>query len=156
VSDPIAEVVNNPISYALGGAAFGIGWVMRAFIVPPPSEETFPPRDVRFREYASTRCVECENTIPPFGRLTCDHCLEATYANIKIGQYIVRMPFRRFSISKRVGARTSWKRYARHNMGLKAPRGGGWFTNPKRAAYNRVYHRTSFDLVGAIARFFRR
>jgi Topoisomerase DNA binding C4 zinc finger len=28
-------------------------------------------------------------------------------------------------------------------MGLKAPRGFGWFTNPKRAAYNRIYNRTT-------------
>jgi hypothetical protein len=25
----------------------------------------------------------------------------------------------------------------RHKMGFKAPRGFGWLTNPKRAAYNR-------------------
>jgi len=28
-------------------------------------------------------------------------------------------------------------------MGLKAPRGYGWLTNPKKAAYNRIYNRTS-------------
>jgi hypothetical protein len=28
-------------------------------------------------------------------------------------------------------------------MGLKAPRGFGWLTNPKKAAYNRIYNRTS-------------
>ena len=28
-------------------------------------------------------------------------------------------------------------------MGLKAPRGYGWLTNPKKAAYNRIYSRTS-------------
>lgn len=28
-------------------------------------------------------------------------------------------------------------------MGLKAPRGAGWLTNPKKAAYNRVYNKTS-------------
>jgi hypothetical protein len=26
---------------------------------------------------------------------------------------------------------------------LKAPRGWGWITNPRRAAYNRVYSRTT-------------
>jgi hypothetical protein len=31
----------------------------------------------------------------------------------------------------------------RHNLGLKAPRGWGWPTNPKKAAYNRVYNRTT-------------
>ncbi|MBN2392062.1 MAG: hypothetical protein JXR84_15145 [Anaerolineae bacterium] len=51
--------------------------------------------------------------------------------------------FRKPSIKKRLAARTSLKRYVRHNMGIKAPRGWGWLTNPKRAAYNRVYNRTS-------------
>jgi len=50
---------------------------------------------------------------------------------------------RKPSLKKRIAARTSWKRYARHNLGLKAPRGYGWLTNPKRAAYNRIYNRTS-------------
>jgi hypothetical protein len=31
-------------------------------------------------------------------------------------------------------------------MGLKAPRGWGWLTNPRKAAYNRVYNRTTIDL----------
>jgi hypothetical protein len=31
----------------------------------------------------------------------------------------------------------------RHSLGLKAPRGYGWLTNPRRAAYNRIYNRTS-------------
>ena len=48
------------------------------------------------------------------------------------------------SLRKRFAARTSVKRYLRHSLGLKAPRGWGWLTNPKRAAYNRVYNRTTF------------
>lgn len=43
---------------------------------------------------------------------------------------------------KRIAARLSLKRAVRQSLGLKAPRGLGWFTHPKRAAYNRVYHRT--------------
>jgi hypothetical protein len=35
-------------------------------------------------------------------------------------------------------------------MGFKAPRGFGWFTNPKRAAYNRVYNRTTVKADGLI------
>lgn len=31
----------------------------------------------------------------------------------------------------------------RHSLGLKAPRGWGWLTNPKKAAYNRIYNRTT-------------
>jgi hypothetical protein len=51
----------------------------------------------------------------------------------------IRIP----SITKRIAARTSVKRILRHNLGLKAPRGWGWVTNPKRALYNRVYNRTT-------------
>ena len=55
----------------------------------------------------------------------------------------MKFGFRRPSLRKRIAARTSWKRYARHSLGLKAPRGYGWLTNPRRAAYNRVYTRTT-------------
>ena len=54
-----------------------------------------------------------------------------------------RSLFRVPSLNKRIAARTSVKRYVRHNLGFKAPRGWGWLTNPKRAAYNRAYNRTS-------------
>lgn len=50
------------------------------------------------------------------------------------------------SLRKRIAARTSWKRVVRHSLGVKAPRGYGWLTNPKRAAYNRVYNRTTVGL----------
>ncbi len=55
----------------------------------------------------------------------------------------MKFGFRKPSIKKRVAARTSLKRVVRHSMGFKAPRGWGWLTNPKKAAYNRVYNRTS-------------
>lgn len=54
----------------------------------------------------------------------------------------IRMP----SLKRRISARTSWKRYVRHNMGLKVPRGMGFATNPKKALYNRVYNKTSISL----------
>lgn len=54
------------------------------------------------------------------------------------------------SLTKRIAARTSWKRYVRHSMGLKAPRGWGWVTNPRRAAYNRVYNRTTPGCAAAL------
>lgn len=63
-----------------------------------------------------------------------------------------RMP----SLRKRLSARTSWKRYARHSLGLKAPRGMGWITNPRRAAYNRLYHAMTFDPLAARRRRQRR
>lgn len=55
---------------------------------------------------------------------------------MKIG---LRIP----SFRKRLAARTSVKRYVRQSLGLKAPRGYGWITNPRRALYNRVYNRTT-------------
>jgi hypothetical protein len=58
----------------------------------------------------------------------------------------MRFSFRRPSLRKRISARTSVKRYVRHSLGLKAPRGWGWLTNPKRAAYNRMYSRTTVGL----------
>ena len=60
---------------------------------------------------------------------------------MKIG---IRIP----SLSKRIAARVSVKRYVRQSLGLKAPRGWGWLTNPRRAAYNRVYNRTTRPACG--------
>jgi hypothetical protein len=56
------------------------------------------------------------------------------------------------SPSKSFAARTSWKRRLRHQAGLKAPRGYGWLTDPKRAAYNRIYNRTTFSFWGLLKR----
>jgi hypothetical protein len=56
---------------------------------------------------------------------------------------MVRFGFRIPSLKKRLSARTSLKRYVRNSLGLKAPRGWGWLTNPRKAAYNRVYNRTT-------------
>jgi hypothetical protein len=56
---------------------------------------------------------------------------------------MVKIGFRIPSLRKRLSARTSVRRAVRHRLGLKAPRGWGWITNPKRAAYNRVYNRTT-------------
>jgi len=55
----------------------------------------------------------------------------------------MKFGIRKPSLKKRVAARTSWKRAVRHSLGLKAPRGYGWITNPKKAAYNRIYNRTT-------------
>lgn len=60
---------------------------------------------------------------------------------------MVRFGFRVPSLRKRISARTSLKRYVRHSLGLKAPRGWGWITNPRKAAYNRVYNRTTRGCV---------
>ena len=50
------------------------------------------------------------------------------------------------SLRRRLAARTSLKRSARHSLGLKAPRGWGWLTDPKRALYNRLYSRTTVSV----------
>ncbi len=70
---------------------------------------------------------------------------------------MVRIGFRVPSLRKRISARTSLKRYIRNSLGLKAPRGWGWITNPRKAAYNRVYNRTTrgclmlLGLLGVLA-----
>jgi len=59
----------------------------------------------------------------------------------------MKFGFRKPSLKKSIAARTSVKRFIRHSLGVKAPRGWGWLTNPKKAAYNRVYSRTTFGLI---------
>ena len=63
----------------------------------------------------------------------------------------MKFGFRTPSLKKRIAARTSWKRIVRHSMGLKAPRGYGWLTNPKKAAYNRIYSRVTADPIKVAA-----
>jgi len=64
----------------------------------------------------------------------------------------MKIGFRVPSLRKRIAARTSPARFIRHSLGLKAPRGWGWLTNPKKAAYNRPYNRTTFGcLLPALA-----
>jgi hypothetical protein len=58
---------------------------------------------------------------------------------IALMKFGLRIP----SLTKRIAARTSVKRIVQNKLGLKMPRGYGWITNPKKAAYNRVYNRTS-------------
>lgn len=55
----------------------------------------------------------------------------------------MKFGFRTPSFSKRIAAKTSLKRVIRHNLGVKVPKGLGWLTNPKKAAYNKVYNQTS-------------
>lgn len=57
----------------------------------------------------------------------------------------MKFGFRTPSLSKRIAARTSAKRVIAHKVGLKAPRGLGALTNPKKAAYNAIYSRTTMD-----------
>ena len=55
----------------------------------------------------------------------------------------MKFGFRIPSLTKRIAARTSPARFVRQNLGLKAPRGYGWLTNPKKYVYNKVYNKTS-------------
>lgn len=63
----------------------------------------------------------------------------------------IRMP----SLKRSIAARTSLKRIVQSKLGLRAPRGWGWLTNPKRALYNRVYNRTTFSVWSIIAKLFK-
>lgn len=67
-----------------------------------------------------------------------------------LGGFGIRKP----SLRKSIAARTSVKRVVRHNLGLKAPRGSGWLTNPKRALYNRTYTRTRVSLWSILGKLF--
>ena len=55
----------------------------------------------------------------------------------------MKFGFRVPSLTKRIAARTSVKRFIRQSLGVKAPRGYGWVTNPHRALYNRAYNRST-------------
>jgi hypothetical protein len=58
----------------------------------------------------------------------------------------MKFGLRKPSLRKMISSRVSPRRMVRHRLGLKAPRGWGWLTNPKKALYNRVYSRTSFSI----------
>jgi len=66
----------------------------------------------------------------------------------------MKFGIRKPSIKRSLAARTSVKRMVRHNLGLKAPRGTGWITDPKRAAYNRVYDRTTVSFWSLLRKIF--
>lgn len=65
--------------------------------------------------------------------------LQSGVVEMKVG---IRTP----SPKRSFRARTSWKRAARNATGLKAPKGAGWITDPNRAAYSRVYSRTTVSI----------
>lgn len=66
-------------------------------------------------------------------------------------KYGMRKP----SLRKSIAAKTSTNRMVRNALGLKASRGYGWLTNPKRAAYNRAYNRTSFSFWSILRKLLR-
>lgn len=66
----------------------------------------------------------------------------------------MKIGMRKPSLKRMLAARTSPARIVRHNLGLKAPRGWGWLTNPRRAAYNRIYTRTTFSFWAVLKSLF--
>ena len=60
---------------------------------------------------------------------------------------------RKPSLKGSIAARTSIKRMLRAKT--RAPKGWGWLTNPKKAAYNRAYNRRTISLASLFARLFR-
>ena len=66
----------------------------------------------------------------------------------------MKFGMRKPSLAKMFAARTSPKRIVKNALGLRAPRGWGWLTNPKKAAYNRVYNRTTFSVGTLIKKLF--
>jgi hypothetical protein len=66
----------------------------------------------------------------------------------------MKFGMRKPSLTKMISARTSPARFVRHNLGVKAPRGWGWVTAPKRALYNRIYSRTTFSIWSLLGSMF--
>jgi hypothetical protein len=67
----------------------------------------------------------------------------------------MKFGIRKPSLKKSLAARTSVKRMVKNSLGLRAPRGYGWLTNPKKAAYNRVYNCTSIGWASFLRKLFR-
>jgi len=67
----------------------------------------------------------------------------------------MKFGIRRPSLKKSIAARTSVKRIVKNSLSLRAPRGYGWLTNPKKAAYNRVYNRTTISWASLFRKIFR-
>ena len=68
----------------------------------------------------------------------------------------MKIGFRKPSLKKSLKARTTakWKRQAKKAIipgyGKK---GSGWIKNPKKSAYNKVYHKTTFGLSDILKLF---
>lgn len=67
----------------------------------------------------------------------------------------MKIGIRKPSLKKRISAKTSVKRQVVHRVGVKVPRGTGLARNPKKAAYNKVYNKTSFDIFKIFKKLFK-
>jgi len=62
----------------------------------------------------------------------------------------MKFGFRIPSLTKRIAARTSLKLVIRHNLGFKAPKGFGWFTNPKKSSLQQSLQQNITRLFGQL------
>lgn len=65
---------------------------------------------------------------------------------------------RKLNYKKRFKARTTGKakRKVKSTINpLYGKKGMGWIRDPKRAAYNKVYNKTSFDLIKELEKLFK-
>ncbi|AQT86960.1 hypothetical protein ERICIV_02140 [Paenibacillus larvae subsp. larvae] len=62
---------------------------------------------------------------------------------------------RKPSIKKSISTRTSINRQAVHRAGIKMPWGYGAVRNPKQAARNKVYNKTTVSFWGMIKKLFK-
>ena len=70
----------------------------------------------------------------------------------------MKLGIRTPSIKKSLKARTTGraKRAIKSSINpLYGKKGMGWITNPKKAAYNKVYNKTSFSIWDIIAKLFK-
>jgi len=67
----------------------------------------------------------------------------------------MKFGIRKPSVKQMIAARISPLRFIRHRMGLKMPRGLGWFSNPKKALYNRIYYRLTISVIDLIKKVFK-
>ena len=47
---------------------------------------------------------------------------------------------------KRMSSRMSFKRYIRHNLGFKLPKGWRMILNPRKYWKDKIYHKFTFDI----------
>lgn len=67
----------------------------------------------------------------------------------------MKFGIRKPSFKKRVSARVSPKRQIVHRADIKMPRGYGWVRSPKKYMYNKVYNKTSFDVLKIFKNLFK-
>lgn len=68
----------------------------------------------------------------------------------------MKVGFRKPSLKKSLKACTTakWKRQAKKAIiSGYGKKGSGWIKNPKKAAYNKVYHKTTFGLSDILKLF---